>query len=146
MSLYIENKIPKKFTEIEIKAEQVMVPEINASIAANQMLICLYCELLKNITLIIKKDEIKRVVFLLDTKEQFEDMVSRLKAAYKNVEFYERNKKINGFAASVVDQMRNGYSVTIVPSTDRVSVPICPDCGMQCDPSIPYCMECGASI
>jgi len=65
---------------------------------------------------------------------------------YKNVEFSEQNKKINGYASALVEKMRDGIELTIVDSTDTVKVPICPECGMQCDPSIPYCMECGASI
>ena len=78
--------------------------------------------------------------------EQFEKTLGLLKETYKNVEFSEQNKKINGYASALVEKMRDGIELTIVDSTDTVKVPICPECGMQCDPSIPYCMECGASI
>ena len=146
MSLYIVNKIPKKFSEIEVKNEAILIREAEASILADKIHICLYCETLKNITIIVCADEIYKASFVMDTKEQFEETLKLLKATYKTVEFSEQNKKINGYATALVDKLKAGIELTIVDSTDTVKVPICPECGMQCDPSIPYCMECGASI
>lgn len=146
MSLYIVNKMPKKFSEIEADEKAIFIKEAGAEILVDKIHVCLYCETLKNITLIVCADEIYKASFVMDTKEQFEKTLDLFKSTYKNVDFSEQNKKINGYATALVDKLRDGIELTIVDSTDKVKVPICPECGMQCDPSIPYCMECGASI
>ena len=146
MSLFIVNKIPKKFNDIEVTEKFISIKDAEASIPVDKIHVCLYCETLKNITIIVCADEIYKASLVMDTKEQFEKTLGLLKETYKNVEFSEQNKKINGYASALVEKMRDGIELTIVDSTDTVKVPICPECGMQCDPSIPYCMECGASI
>ena len=146
MSLYIVNKVPKKFGKVEVTDKAILIKEADAEILVDKIHVCLYCELLKNITIIVCADEIYKASLVMDTKEEFEETLKLLKDAYKSVEFSEQNKKINGYAAALVEKMRDGIELTIVDSTDTVKVPICPVCGMQCDPGIPYCMECGASI
>jgi len=146
MSLYIVNKIPKKFNEIKADEKVIVMEEAQAEIPVDKIHVCLYCETLKNITMIVCADEIYKASLVMDTKEQFETTLKLLKNTYKTVEFSEQNKKINGYATALVDKLKAGIELTIVDSTDTVKVPICPECGMQCDPSIPYCMECGASI
>jgi len=146
MSLYIVNKIPKKFNEIEVNKEAIIIKEAEATIPVEKIHVCLYCETLKNITIIVCADEIYKASLVMETKDQFEATLKLLKNTYKTVDFSEQNKKINGYATALVDKMKAGIELTIVDSTDTVKVPICPECGMQCDPSIPYCMECGASI
>ena len=146
MSLYIVNKIPKKFSEIEVNTEAILIKEADAAIPVDKIHVCLYCETLKNITIIVCGEEIYKASLVMDTKEKFEEILKLLKDTYKTIDFSEQNKKINGYATALVDKMKVGIELTIVDSTDTVKVPICPECGMQCDPSIPYCMECGASV
>lgn len=146
MSLYIVNKVPKKFNEIEAKEKVIVIKEAGAEIPVDKIHVCLYCETLKNITLIVCGDEIYKASLVMDTAEQFTKTISLLTNTYKNVEFSEQNKKINGYATALVEKLQDGIELTIVDSTDTVKVPICPECGMQCDPGIPYCMECGAAI
>jgi len=146
MSLYIVNKIPKKFDAIKADEKAILIEEAGVKISVDKIHVCLYCETLKNITIIVCADEIYKASLVLDTKEQFENTLKLLKATYKSVDFSEQNKKINGYATALVEKLTAGIELTIVDSSDTVKVPICPECGMQCDPSIPYCMECGASI
>lgn len=146
MSLYIVNKVPKEFNEIEVSKKEILIKEAEAVIPVDKIHVCLYCETLKNITLIVCDKEIYKASFVMDTPEQFANTLKLLKDTYKTVDFSEQNKKINGYATALVEKLRDGIELTIVDSTDTVKVPICPVCGMQCDPSIPYCMECGASI
>ena len=146
MSLYIVNKVPKKFNEIEVAEKTIVIKEAGAEIPVDKIHVCLHCETLRNITLIVCADEIYKASLVMDTAEQFTQSLNLLKSTYKNVEFSEQNKKINGYATALVEKLQDGIELTIVDSTDTVKVPICPECGMQCDPSIPYCMECGAAI
>ena len=146
MSLYIVNKVPKKFDKVELTEKAILIKEADAEIPVDKIHVCLYSETLKNITLIVCADEIYKASLVMDTPEQFAGTLNLLKNAYKNVEFSEQNKKINGYATALVEKLNAGIELTIVDSSDTVKVPICPECGMQCDPSIPYCMECGASV
>lgn len=146
MSLYIVNKIPKKFDNVAVNENAIVIEAAEAMIPMDKIHVCLYCETLKNITIIVCGDEIYKASLVMDTKEQFETTLKLLMDTYKTVEFSEQNKKINGYATALVEKLRDGIELIIVDSTDTVKVPICPECGMQCDPSIPYCMECGASV
>lgn len=146
MSLYIVNKVPKKFNEIKAEEKVIVIKDADAEIPVDKIHVCLYCETLKNITIIVCADEIYKASLVMDSKEEFDKTLKLLKDTYTSIEFSEQNKKINGYASALVEKMKDGIELTIVDSTDTVKVPVCPVCGMQCDPSIPYCMECGASI
>ena len=146
MSLYIVNKVPKKFGKVEVTEKAILIKDADAEIPVDKIHVCLYCETLKNITIIVCADEIYKASLVMDSKEEFDKTLKLLKDTYTSIEFSEQNKKINGYASAMVEKMRDGIELTIVDSTDTVKVPVCPVCGMQCDPSIPYCMECGASI
>ena len=146
MSLYIVNKIPKKFNELELKDMEICIKDADGEIPVDKVHVCLYSETLKNITFIVCADEIYKASLIIDSADKFADILSKLKNTYKTVSFSEQNKKINGYATALIEKMKAGIELTIVDSTDTVKVPICPECGMQCDPSIPYCMECGASV
>lgn len=146
MSLYIVNKVPKKFGKVEVTEKAILIKDADAEIPVDKIHVCLYCETLKNITIIVCADEIYKASLVMDSKEEFDKTLKLLKDTYTSIEFSEQNKKINGYASALVEKMRDGIELTIVDSTDTVKVPVCPVCGMQCDPSIPYCMECGASI
>lgn len=146
MSLYIVNKVPKKFNDIEICENVILIKEAETKIPVDKIHVCLYCETLKNITFIICMDEIYKASLVMDSKDTFDKVLETLKKTCKSIDFSEQNKKINGYATALVEKMKDGIELTIVDSTDTVKVPICPECGMQCDPTIPYCMECGASI
>ena len=146
MSLYIVNKVPKKFGKVEVTEKAILIKDADAEIPVDKIHVCLYCETLKNITIIVCADEIYKASLVMDSKEEFDKTLKLLKDTYTSIEFSEQNKKINGYASALVEKMKDGIDLTIVDSTDTVKVPVCPVCGMQCDPSIPYCMECGASI
>lgn len=146
MSLYIVNKVPKKFGKVEVTEKAILIKDADAEIPVDKIHVCLYCETLKNITIIVCADEIYKASLVMDSKEEFDKTLKLLKDTYTSIEFSEQNKKINGYASALVEKMKDGIELTIVDSTDTVKVPVCPVCGMQCDPSIPYCMECGASI
>ena len=146
MSLYIVNKVPKKFGKVEVTEKAILIKDADAEIPVDKIHVCLYCETLKNITIIVCADEIYKASLVMDSKEEFDKTLKLLKDTYTSIEFSQQNKKINGYASALVEKMRDGIELTIVDSTDAVKVPVCPVCGMQCDPSIPYCMECGASI
>lgn len=107
---------------------------------------CLFCKQLKNITFIIQKAEVYSTSLIMADESEFEKILEQIKMAYPALELSEQNAKINGYAASVVEKLQEGIMVTIMDTKQEARIKYCPVCGMQCDPNIPYCMECGASV
>lgn len=143
-NLYIIEKKAREFEniicndkELSIGEEKVQIENIHA---------CLYCESLKNITIIICAEKIYKVSLVLGTEDAFHGTLAKMLEVCENVEFSEQNKKINGYTTALVDKLREGIELTIIETKEQGEIPVCPDCGMQCDPGIPYCMECGAAI
>jgi hypothetical protein len=143
-NLWIVDKKPQTITDI--KYEDGVIQLGGVSFAAKDIYAALYCTELRNITFIIQKNEIHQMTLVLDTKEMYERVMSLVKEAFPMLELSEQGKKINGYASSLVEKLKEGIQVTIIDTKDKVKEIYCPECGMQCDPNIPYCLECGASI
>lgn len=151
-NLYIFNKKPQRAevlksegTSFKILGEQGNVLDGGEIDLKNDLHACLYCKLLKNIVFIVKKEKAYHTSLLLADEIQFESVLEMIRAAEPEVQFSEQNAKINGYAASVVDKLQEGVKITII-ETKEEKVKCCPVCGMECDPNIPYCMECGAPV
>lgn len=108
--------------------------------------VCLYCEELRNITLIIKEVDVYKVSMLMEQTDTYQKFVSFLKNQDPTFDFSEQNKKITGYATAIVEKLREGTVLTIIDKKEETNIIYCPECGVQCDPNIPYCMECGAMI
>ena len=143
-NLLIINKKANAFEGLIIDANGVKTAD--AAITVNEIHTCLYCESLRNITIVVNGADIYTATFVFEDEAQFKAALKDMKAEWKTVEFSEQNKKINGYAKALVEKLEAGIQLTIIDSSDEVKEIICPDCGMQCDPNIPYCMECGASV
>lgn len=142
-NLWIVDKKPQTITDI--KYEDGVIQLGGVSFAAKDIYAALYCTELRNITFIIQKNEIHQMTLVLENAELFESVMSFLKTACQELEFSEQGKKINGYASSLVEKLEAGITVTIIETKDVKEI-FCPECGMQCDPNIPYCLECGASV
>lgn len=151
-NIFIKDKKSTTFREIAITEDALLLCEEDGTaleegvIDADTVYACMYCDLLRNITWILAGEEIEKITMVFEQKEEFQRAVEEIKHMYKNLDISEQNKKINGYATALVEKMKAGIELHIVESSDEVKVPICPVCGMQCDPDIPYCMECGASV
>lgn len=151
-NLIIKDKKATTFHEIELTDEMLMaldeqgVALAEGTIVAEEAHACMYCEILRNITWILVGEEIEKITMVFEKEEEFSQALKAIRETYKSLEISEQNKKINGYATALVEKMKAGIELHIVESSDEVKVPICPVCGMQCDPDIPYCMECGASV
>ena len=143
-NLWIVDKKPHTVSDISyqggvlfIGKEQIQEKEIYAA---------LFCAELRNITWIIQGESIHQMTLVLDNVEVYEQVMSFVRDVCPGLEFSEQGRKINGYAASLVEKLKEGVTVTIIDTKDNVKEIFCPECGMQCDPNIPYCLECGASV
>lgn len=145
-NLYIANKKAQQVQEIEIKGETLEIVSMEAIDLSKETYACLYYSQLKTIVFIVQRESAFMASLVLEDKNQFEDLLKQLKAACPTLELSEQNAKINGYAMSVVAKLNEGVAVKILETKEEEKVKCCPECGMQCDPNIPYCMECGASV
>lgn len=151
-NLYIVNKKPQMVEKIETKDTVLILRNGMDGILENGMLefkrnvyACLFCKQLKNITFIINEGKVFSGSLIMAEEAQFETVLQMIKEAYPQIQMSEQNTKINGYAASVVEKLQEGVAVALVENKEE-QIKCCPVCGMECDPNIPYCMECGASV
>lgn len=152
-NLYIANKKAHQVHEIEIngaklyaKNEKQQIFQAGEIDLSKEVYACLFYRHLNTIVFVVQKDIAYMVSVILAEKEQFEQLLEQIRAACPSLELSEQNAKINGYAMSVVAKLNEGVAVKILETKEEAKVKCCPECGMQCDPNIPYCMECGASV
>ena len=145
MNLCIVDKKPQNFEEVVLENDKIIVGE-NVEININEVYACLYFEELKNITFIVNSTRPHCATLLFEETEKYQKTLKSLQKAYKNVLFSQQDKKINGYARAIVDKLREGIETGIVDAIIEKDIKCCPVCGMECDPNIPYCMECGAEV
>ena len=144
-NLYIVNKVPAALTEMTLKPEAIVL-EGKHEIKVDEIYSCLYCAELKNFIFIIKDNNPHTVTMIAGETNEFTKVLNSLQNAYKNVPFSEQDKKINGYAAAITAKLQEGIETGIVDKPAQQEIKCCPMCGMECDPNIPYCMECGAEV
>ena len=144
-NLWIVDKKPQTFENISYENGVLSIGKEQIQLSKD-VYAALFCEELRNITLIVQQGEIHQMTMVLESKESFDRTFDFVKGLCPELEFSEQGRKINGYAASLVEKLREGVTVTIIDTKDNVKEIFCPDCGMQCDPNIPYCLECGASV
>lgn len=142
-NLWIVDKKPQALSIIGYIEDTFMIGK--EQIKGTEIYAALYCEELRNITWIVQNDKIHQMTLVLENAELFNTVFEFFKKNCPELEFSEQGKKINGYAASLVEKLKEGITVTIIETKDVKEI-YCPECGMQCDPNIPYCLECGAAV
>lgn len=152
-NLYIVNKKSQLVAKIEFMGTVINIVDVEGKVVEQgqidlqqDLYACLYCKQLRNIIFIISGETPCSVSLIMGEDSQFDDVLQRIRKAHPALEISEQNAKINGYAASLVEKLQEGIAVTIIDTKEENVVKCCPVCGMQCDPNIPYCMECGASV
>ncbi len=151
-NMCIVNKKAEYFQEVFLIRDRVILKSADGGIlsvgavASNHILACLHCEQLCNITILLDEGDYKKVTFVLNDTYNFEQLLDLFEAICDEEIISAQNKKINGYTTALVEKLKDGIKLTIVETKEQGEVILCPVCGMQCEPGIPYCMECGANI
>lgn len=144
-NIYIEKKIPQKFENVSVKDGKIWVDE-KEILKKEQIYACLYYHKLKNITFLVRDEESYVATFLFETETEWKAFLDLLSKEMEDLKISEQNKKINGYAAALAAKLQQGIETEIFDNKEEEEICCCPVCGMQCDPNIPYCMECGATV
>lgn len=145
MNLCIVDKKPVKFQELTLLDSKILV-EDKVEIEVENIYACLYFEGLRNITFIVRGENVQGITLVLKEDEEYKKTLKSLQSKYKVVRFSQQDKKINGYSTAIIEKLREGIETGIVDAVVEKNIKECPVCGMECDPNIPYCMECGAEV
>lgn len=152
-NLYIVDKKSQQAEKVEVQGTVLMLQDKEGMVLEHGKLdlkqdlyVCLYCRKLKYISYIVNKGRVFAASFIMEDEEQFEMTLKIITEACPEMKLSEQNAKISAYAKSLVEKLQEGVAVTVIDTKKETDVKCCPVCGMQCDPNIPYCMECGASV
>lgn len=154
LNLYIEQKKSQNFQKIKIEKETLSIEllgeqekKIKHEICLKEeVYACLYCESLKTAVLLVRKRDCYPVSFLFKEVQELKKFLVFFEQEMPTIQISVQNKKIHGYASALAEKLQEGIETTIIDTKEEEQVICCSVCGMQCDPNIPYCMECGAEI
>ena len=125
------------------KDEKYLKP---GSITEKQIYACMYCDKIRNLTVLLKKPQPMSLMMVFKENETYAKTKKVLKNFVSHRPFSRQNEKIVSYASNVVEKLQQGVELLIVDAIDKNEIVSCPVCGMQCNPGDPYCMECGAEL
>jgi len=141
----VENRKAKQFEKIDVTKEMVVI-EGASRIHIREVYACLQNEELRNITFIVQNEHPVNITLITEDVITFRKILNSLREECSIMEISQQNKKINGYAAAILEKLKEGIKTGIVDTKEQNNIKCCPVCGMECDPNIPYCMECGAEV
>lgn len=106
----------------------------------------LFCDSLRNLTLVLRTPAVHIVTLIFVEEAAYEEAKALLKTLFQGKRFSAQNFKINSYARSIAEKLADGVELQIVDAVFAESVVVCPECGMQCEPGMAYCMDCGAEL
>ena len=115
-NLWIVDKKPQALSDINYSGHKLYIGK--ESFAMREVYAALFCTELRNITFITQNDKVHQMTLVLETAELFESVFQYLKNNCPELEFNEQGKKINGYAASLVEKLEEGITVTIIETKD----------------------------
>lgn len=106
----------------------------------------LYCDEVRNVTLVRDKDGVQTVITMLWlTEEGYRDGIKTLEAVLE-MRFSEQNTRINRYAEAIAEKLALGVRLRVADAVDESEMAVCPECGTLNPPGSMYCMDCGAEM
>lgn len=148
------NRKPQAFEKVLLGKKGIILQDGDGKVLDNGILVLddavravLYCDEVRNITFLVTKPGAYGIETLIFTEEaQYKDVLRKIEKGFPNLEISPQNKKLNRYAERLMEKLRDGQEIRIVDAVKESEMVICPECGVQCAPGTPYCMECGAEL
>lgn len=112
----------------------------------NEVFAWLYADRQKNLTMIVRKPDPDMMMLLFMKEEDYEKVKTLLMQSFPDAVWSRQNEKIGGYASTLVEKLKEGTSLQVIDAVDEEDMLRCPECGMQVEPGMAYCMECGAEL
>lgn len=148
------DRVPRRFRAVTAGGKGLILTDDDGKVPDNGILImdeavyaCLYCDAVRNITMILDRPGQYRLTTLLFAEESsYREVLETMRKSWPGIRYSEQNLKINRYAERILEKLREGTRLEIRDAVREEDVVICPECGMQCEPGAAYCMECGAEL
>lgn len=146
----IINRKPQPFDSVEMDVDTMMFLDESGSIIDvlvldDAVFAALYCDEVRNITLVVYSDEIRVITILWTTDSEYE-AGRKLIADALSIPFSSQNKKINRYGEELAKKLADGVKLQVIDAVDNSAMVKCPDCGMLSPKGTPFCLDCGAEL
>ncbi|MBQ0041226.1 MAG: zinc ribbon domain-containing protein [Clostridiales bacterium] len=146
----IINRKPQPFESMEMDVETMMFMDesgniIDVLVLDDSVFAALYCDEVRNTTLVVYSDEIRVITILWASDAEYE-AGRRMIADVVSVPLSSQNKKINRYGEELAKKLADGVKLQVIDAVDNSAMVKCPDCGMLSPKGTPYCMDCGAEL
>lgn len=109
----------------------------------------LYCDEVRNVTLVINRDGRQTVETLLwcdgAAYEAGKKNIGDVLAA-AGVKMSRQNRKLNRYGEEIAKKLAIGVNIQVIDAVQESAMVKCPDCGMLSPRGTEYCMDCGAEL
>lgn len=152
--VYVRDRAPQEIDELRVAGGLLILlkdgsPADHGIIRmATDVYGCLSSDDIRYISIVTEGKDSRVLTIIFWDDEDYEEALGLLKHSYKSVNFFEQNNKINSYAVSISEKQRSGIDVTIFDTVVPDDMVECPSCGAlnDKDPSMPYCLDCGALL
>ena len=146
----IINRKPQPFAEIEMDVETMMFLDesgniIDVLVLDDTVFAALYCDEVRNVTVVVYSDEIRVVTILWTSDSEYETGRKQI-ADNLSVPLSGQNKKLNRYGEELAKKLADGVKLQVIDAVDNSAMVKCPDCGMMSPKGTPFCLDCGAEL
>lgn len=142
----IINREPQQFASMRLEGVTITFDGENSLPLDGNIYAALYCDEVRNVTLVIDKGGTQTVETILWCDE------AGYLAGKHDIEtalgkkMSRQNKKLNRYGEEIAKKLAIGVKIAVIDAVLESEMVTCPDCGMQSPKGTPYCMDCGAEL
>lgn len=150
----IINRHPQKFSGMRIAGRAAVftgpdgrVLDYGVVILDSSVYAALFCDEVRNVTLVTDRDGRQDVITILwMTEEGYTSGLEALRSCLSGIHFSPQNTRLNRYAEAVAEKLSLGVKLRITDVVRASDMVECPECGMLNPAGSQYCLDCGAEI
>ena len=142
----IINREPQQFISMRLEDKTLTLDGDNLLILDESIYAALYCDEVRNVTLVIDKNGSQTVETLLWCEEAGYLAGKREIEGALGRKMSRQNKKLNRYAEEIAKKLAIGIKIQVIDAIEESAMVECPDCGMMSPKGTPFCMDCGAEL
>lgn len=142
----IINREPQQFSELHLEGTTLTFDDGNSLTLDETIYAALYCDEVRNVTLVVSKSGVQTVETILWCDEAGYLAGKREIETALGRKMSRQNKKLNRYGEEIAKKLDNGVQIQVIDAVEESAMVECPDCGMMSPKGTPFCMECGAEL
>jgi hypothetical protein len=148
----IINRTPQRFAEMKTAGRTLVfvnsegkVLDYGVQAVDDSIYAILYCDEVRNITMVVDKGVRSVVTILWRTEDDYLRAKDTVGRSYRG-NLSAQNLRINRYAEAIAEKLDNGVRLRVADAVDASGMVRCPECGILNPSGTDYCLECGADI